>query len=154
MDESERTRDCPYCKEEIKADAVKCKHCGSSVAPSQPTHGGICPYCKEAIKPEAIRCRHCQSAVGGEPQGSTDCGCHGQSPPFAATGLAPGHAAAGDPRPFRSLAASSIGRWPLRCSAFCSGSTLWCVCTLPGTNWISVYPCGTCLDPPILTYEA
>jgi hypothetical protein len=29
MDTESKTRYCPYCKEEIKADATKCKHCPS-----------------------------------------------------------------------------------------------------------------------------
>jgi hypothetical protein len=62
------TRECPFCKEEINAEAVKCKHCGSRVSAEGPTHGGTCPYCKESIKPEAIKCMHCGSYVGpGQP---------------------------------------------------------------------------------------
>jgi hypothetical protein len=82
-----KTRACPYCKEEIKADAVRCKHCRSAVAPEKPAHGGTCPYCKEAIHPEAIKCKHCGSSVGPAPGGegcaeamaspSKPCGCGG-----------------------------------------------------------------------------
>ena len=32
----EETKKCPHCAEEIKADAVKCKHCGS-ILPVSPT---------------------------------------------------------------------------------------------------------------------
>jgi hypothetical protein len=59
-----KTRDCPFCKEEVRADAIKCKHCGSSVAPEMPSHEGICPYCKEQIHLEAIICKHCKSWIG------------------------------------------------------------------------------------------
>ena len=58
---------CPYCKEEVNADAVKCKHCHSGIkpeAPEVPEHQGICPFCKEEIKAEAVKCKHCQSWVG------------------------------------------------------------------------------------------
>lgn len=82
-----KTRNCPYCREEIKADAVRCKHCRSAVAPEKPAHGGTCPYCKEAIHPEAIKCKHCGSSVGPAPGGqgcaeavaspSKPCGCGG-----------------------------------------------------------------------------
>ena len=63
MTNESKTRDCPYCKEEIRVDAIKCKHCGSSVAPEKPAHEGTCPYCKEQIHPEAIKCKHCKSDV-------------------------------------------------------------------------------------------
>lgn len=74
----EDTRECPYCKEEIKAEAIKCKHCGSRLSPEQPAHGGVCPYCKEDIKPDAVKCKHCKSNLapmeaGGERRGDCDC---------------------------------------------------------------------------------
>jgi hypothetical protein len=68
-DSRPETRECPFCKEEIKADAIKCKHCDSMVALERPTHGGICPYCKEEIKPDAIKCKHCQSILGPDATG-------------------------------------------------------------------------------------
>ena len=52
---------CPYCKEDIKADAIKCKHCHSKLAENRPAHEGVCPFCKEAINPDAIKCKHCKS---------------------------------------------------------------------------------------------
>ena len=54
---------CPYCKEDIKPDAVKCKHCGSQILPVNPSHEGTCPYCRETIYPEAIKCKHCHSSL-------------------------------------------------------------------------------------------
>jgi hypothetical protein len=53
------TRECPFCKEEVKAEAVRCKHCQATILPTEPGHKGVCPFCKESINPEAIRCRHC-----------------------------------------------------------------------------------------------
>ncbi len=69
----QRVRQCPFCKEEIKSDAIKCKHCGSRVTPERPTHGGICPYCKEEIHPEAIKCKHCKSTLNSD--NGANCGC-------------------------------------------------------------------------------
>jgi hypothetical protein len=70
--DSEGTRECPYCKEDIQAEAVKCKHCGSRLTPQRPGHGGTCPFCKEEIHPDAIKCKHCKSIVAGK---DSDCGC-------------------------------------------------------------------------------
>lgn len=70
------TRLCPYCKEEIKSEAVRCKHCGSSVAPEKPSHGGTCPYCKEPINEDAIKCKHCGSMVAQTTTyAASGCGC-------------------------------------------------------------------------------
>jgi hypothetical protein len=77
------TRACPYCKEEIKADAVRCKHCRSTLAPEQPRHEGTCPYCKESIHAEAVKCKHCGSAVGPMAAHAGCEGC-GESPAPAA----------------------------------------------------------------------
>lgn len=75
MATNNETRECPFCKEEIKADAIKCKHCRSTVKPKTPSHGGVCPYCKEEIKPDAIKCKHCGSMVGSTTESCCDdCG--------------------------------------------------------------------------------
>jgi hypothetical protein len=75
MGERSETRECPFCKEEIMAEAIKCKHCGSRVTPERPGHRGICPFCKEEIHPDAIRCKHCHSDLS-----HTDPGCDCGSP--------------------------------------------------------------------------
>ena len=71
----QETRECPFCKEEINAEAIKCKHCRSSVTPKAPSHGGICPYCKEEIKPDAIKCKHCGTMVGNSVESAGCAGC-------------------------------------------------------------------------------
>jgi Double zinc ribbon len=74
MTSEDGARSCPFCKELIKADAIKCKYCASAVAPEKAPHGGICPYCKEEIHLEAIKCKHCKSSL--EASSQTDCGCN------------------------------------------------------------------------------
>lgn len=71
-----KTIECPYCKEEIKETAIKCKHCLSMLAPQKLEHNGTCPYCKEEIKPDAIRCKHCKSDLL-EKKSGCGCGCGG-----------------------------------------------------------------------------
>lgn len=73
-----KTRECPYCKEKVKLDAVRCNHCRAALVPGKPMHKGTCPYCKERIKSDAIKCKHCGSFVGprtGAPNAGDDCGC-------------------------------------------------------------------------------
>jgi Zn finger protein HypA/HybF involved in hydrogenase expression len=79
-DESE-TRECPFCKEEVKAGAVRCKHCHAAIATARPAHGGTCPYCKEAIHPEALRCKHCKANLDPRAAraGCEDCGGTGSA---------------------------------------------------------------------------
>jgi hypothetical protein len=78
--DSKDTRECPYCKEEVKAEAILCKHCGSRLAPESSSHGGTCPYCKESIHPEATKCKHCRSSLLPEAsRPDKDCGCGGDA---------------------------------------------------------------------------
>jgi hypothetical protein len=120
VSEAEETRECPYCKEEIKAEAVKCKHCGSRVTPERPPHEGVCPYCKEEIHPEAIKCKHCRSSLvasSGEALGDSGCGCEDSADPSSALGG------------FRAL-----GEWP---SAQPEGPG-------SGVTWMASKRCGSC----------
>jgi len=75
MPNTSQTRACPYCKEEIRVDAVKCKHCGSMLA-DRPSHGGTCPFCKETIHAEAIRCKHCRANLVPDKPSNAGCGCN------------------------------------------------------------------------------
>lgn len=61
-DNEEPLHICPFCKEEVKEAAIKCKHCDSTL-PSKPKHGGTCPFCAERINPEAVKCKHCKSIL-------------------------------------------------------------------------------------------
>lgn len=147
---NDRMRECPYCREEISAQALKCKHCGSGVEPTLPDHGGVCPYCRESIHPEAVICRHCRSHLTkpSEPSWSStssNCGCSQNvswaraSSEFAAAAV--GHSTA---------ASSGFTRRP-QCETWCDGSTLMCACRVrvPGLGeGIVIYPCGTCINDP------
>lgn len=74
-----KIRECPYCKEDILLDAIKCKYCSSAVSAEKPAHEGICPFCKEDINPEAIKCYHCKSMLDSTGFGSTMGCCNHQS---------------------------------------------------------------------------
>lgn len=75
MGAKSKNQECPYCKEEIKENAIKCKNCKSSIEPEMPEHEGICPYCKEEIKIGAIKCKHCKSNLTTDM--NSECGCGG-----------------------------------------------------------------------------
>lgn len=62
-DADSEARACPFCKEEVKAAAIRCKHCLADIPLVKPDHGGVCPLCKEEINADAIRCMHCKAAL-------------------------------------------------------------------------------------------
>lgn len=56
---------CPFCKEEIKDGAIKCRHCGSMLNGSNISKPQIveCPFCKEDIVEGSLKCEHCGSSL-------------------------------------------------------------------------------------------
>jgi hypothetical protein len=79
MAAKDSVRACPYCREEISAQATRCRFCGSAIVPDMPGHEGTCPHCLSEIDPKASVCRYCRSVVG--PVGS---GAFPASAPFVA----------------------------------------------------------------------
>ncbi len=67
MADDSTERECPFCKESIKAVAVICHYCQSGITPATPDHGGVCPFCAETIKDGALKCRHCKSLLAPVP---------------------------------------------------------------------------------------
>jgi predicted amidophosphoribosyltransferase len=118
-DQEPATRQCPFCREKVKLDAVRCKHCQAAIVSAETGHGGVCPFCKEDINPEAIRCMHCKADLG--PAGSRTC-CQERS--------------AADPAQIRQMtfpATSRVRRVvdPRNRMAstpcYMEGSTMWCL---------------------------
>ena len=68
--EKNKVKQCPYCKGNIKRDAIICSHCQKKVPGYDPNYVypenntvKQCPYCKENIKRDAIICPHCQKKL-------------------------------------------------------------------------------------------
>lgn len=45
--------DCPYCKHQLHADALKCGHCLEYLSQH------VCPDCQSSLPKGAVVCRHC-----------------------------------------------------------------------------------------------
>jgi hypothetical protein len=131
--ESATTRQCPFCKEEVKVDALRCKHCQATIPPEKPTHRGVCPFCKENINPEAIRCMHCKANLA--PPELHACGQErsprGFSPPYQMTA----------PAALRLRRVSGLLRARECPPAMMDGSTMWCLVDFDG-EYCTYEVCG------------
>lgn len=136
----EATRECPSCKEEVKAAAVRCKHCHATLSPETPAHGGVCPFCREAIHPEAIRCRHCKSDLAPVEPHSRCQGCSSREFPVPRQMNAPG---------VLRVRMDAIRDRPAYRRSDCSvcppaimeGSTMWCLVDCDGV-YCTYEQCG------------
>ncbi len=52
-----KTKTCPFCGEEVKFEAQKCKHCKELIGDK------ACPFCGEIVKVAATKCKHCKSEL-------------------------------------------------------------------------------------------
>lgn len=51
-------RKCPFCAEQIKAEAIVCKHCGRDVEPL-PAPKNVCPHCGNDAGDSPSQCKYC-----------------------------------------------------------------------------------------------
>jgi RNA polymerase subunit RPABC4/transcription elongation factor Spt4 len=63
------TKSCPFCKEQVHFEAVKCKHCGSKIGSEENTvvsktlKTKACPNCAEQVKGAATICPYCKHPI-------------------------------------------------------------------------------------------
>lgn len=66
MSDKEEIKKCPFCAEDIKKDAVKCKHCGEYLMEKQP---------QEIIEKGKVKCPFCDSIIIPQKKQATGSGC-------------------------------------------------------------------------------
>ena len=56
-----KTRNCPFCAEEIKLEAIKCKHCSEFLNTEEIVKIWMCEDCNEEIEDNFDACWNCSS---------------------------------------------------------------------------------------------